>query len=256
MKIFSFKLMDIFLKDIICLLKKKFLSSICCLKNNAVNQLRSTIIFQENNKDNRGNEDNKNNSDVLLKTTIKVTFFLLLLIFILILCFLPVVFSIKEITALPSTPLILPLSGELTVGFRQEYFDEIELVTRKHTGVDIAGRSGDAVMASGNGTVAYTGFSAIGGRTVVIKHNENIRSTYLNILDCFVTKGERVSQGDIIASIGAVDDPSLKESHLHFGIIYMDSYLDPEDVLNIDYTSITRFISLEYISPDINLQTK
>jgi len=89
---------------------------------------------------------------------------------------------------------------------------------------------------------------------VVIKHNENIRSTYLNILDCFVTKGERVSRGDIIASIGAVDDPSLKESHLHFGIIYMDSYLDPEDVLNIDYTSITRFISLEYLSPDTSLQ--
>jgi murein DD-endopeptidase MepM/ murein hydrolase activator NlpD len=167
---------------------------------------------------------------------------------------LPAILNIREAAALPYSPLILPLSGELAIRFRQEYFDESELVTRKHTGVDIAGRSGDLVRASGNGIVAYTGFSATGGRTVVIKHNENIRSTYLNILDCFVTKGERVSQGDIIASIGAADDPSLKESHLHFGIIYMDSYLDPEDVLNIDYTSITRFISLKYISPDISLQ--
>jgi murein DD-endopeptidase MepM/ murein hydrolase activator NlpD len=167
---------------------------------------------------------------------------------------LPAVFNIKEAAALPSSPFISPLSGELAVIFRQEYFDESELVTRKHTGIDIAGRPGDAVRASGNGIVAYTGFSATGGRTVVIKHNENIRSTYLNILNCFVSKGERVSQGEIIANIGADDDPSLKKSHLHFGIIYMDSYLDPEDVLNIDYTSITRFISLKYISPDISLQ--
>jgi hypothetical protein len=195
----------------------------------------------------------KDNS-CLLKIILKIFFFLILLTVTLILCFLPVVFNIREAAAFPSSPLISPLTGELAVKFRQEYFDENELVTRKHTGVDIAGRPGDAVRASGNGIVAYTGFSATGGRTVVIKHNENIRSTYLNILGCFVTKGDRVSQGDIIASIGAVDDPSLKESHLHFGIIYLKSYLDPEDVLNIDYTSITRFISLEYISPDISLQ--
>lgn len=181
---------------------------------------------------------------------LKASFFLIIAASIVIL---PVIFDIREATALPLSPLMLPLSGELAVRFRQEYFDEIKLVTRKHTGVDITGRPGDVVRASGNGVVVYTGFSAIGGRTVVIKHNEKIRSTYLNILDCFVTKGERVSQGDIIANIGAVDDPSLKESHLHFGIIYMDSYLDPEDVLNIDYTSITRFISLEYINPDISL---
>ncbi len=147
-----------------------------------------------------------------------------------------------------------PLSGKFTVKFRQEYFDESEQVIRKHTGVDITGRPGDMVRASGNGVVAYTGFSAIGGRTIVIKHNDKIRSTYLNILDCFVTKGEQLSNGDIIASIGADDDPSLKEPHLHFGIIYMDSYLDPEDIFSIDYTSISRFISLEYINPDASIQ--
>jgi murein DD-endopeptidase MepM/ murein hydrolase activator NlpD len=184
-------------------------------------------------------------------SVLKASFFVVIAIAI---TALPAVFNIREVMALPSSPLILPLSGEVAVKFRQEYFDEVELVTRKHTGVDIAGRSGDVVRASGNGIVAYTGFSATGGRTVVIRHNEKLRSTYLNILDCFVTKGELVSQGDIIANIGAAEDPSLKESHLHFGIIYLDSYLDPEDVLNIDYTSITKFISLEYISPDISLQ--
>jgi len=167
---------------------------------------------------------------------------------------LPVFFEVEAVQALPSSPFISPLDGGFVVKFRQEYFDDNELVTRKHTGVDIAGRPGDKVRASGNGIITYTGFSNIGGRTVVVRHNDKIRSTYLNIFDCFVTEGERVSQGDIIASIGADDDPSFKEPHLHFGIIYMDNYLDPEDILKIDYTSISRFISLEYINPDASLQ--
>lgn len=185
--------------------------------------------------------------------TIWLKTFLFLLLFTAILIS-SVFFNIETVQAFPHSPLMAPLSGEFVVKFRQEYFDEIELLTRKHTGVDIAGSPGDIIRASGNGIVAYTGFSATGGRTVVIKHNDKIRSTYLNILDCFVTRGELVFQGDVIANIGAEDDPSFKEPHLHFGIIYMDSYLDPEDVLNIDYASISRFISLEYISPDISLQ--
>jgi murein DD-endopeptidase MepM/ murein hydrolase activator NlpD len=180
--------------------------------------------------------------------------FLLILICTIVLCFLPIAFNIREVQAQPLSPLIAPLPGEFTVKFRQEYFDEIELVTRKHTGVDIAGEPGDKVGASGNGSVIYTGFSATGGRTVVIRHNDKIRSTYLNILDCFVTRGETVSRGDIIATIGADDDPSLGEAHLHFGIIYMDSYLDPGDVLNIDYSDISKFIYLEYINPSTSTQ--
>jgi hypothetical protein len=244
MKISGFGPKDIFVKDNSCLLKKKFLSCVCCLKNNACSQRSNIVIFYRNNK------------NTLLKIILKVSIFFILITSTLILCFLSDIFNIKEVQAFSSSPLITPLGGEFAVKFRQEYFDENELVKRKHTGVDIAGKAGTEVRASGNGSVTYTGFSATGGRTVVIKHNEKIRSTYLNILDCFVTKGEAVSQGDIIANIGAVDDPSLSEPHLHFGIIYMDSYLDPEDVLNIDYTSITRFISLEYISPDISLRVK
>ncbi len=188
---------------------------------------------------------------ILPKVIVHVLFFLILTAALLVL---PVFFDIEAAQAFSYCPFISPLDGEFIVSFRQEYFDEGELVTRKHTGIDIAGRPGDKVRASGNGSVAYTGFSNIGGRTIVIKHNDKIRSTYLNILDCCVARGERVSQGDVIATIGASDDPSSKEPHLHFGVIYMDSYLDPQELLDIDYSSLSRFISLEYINPDISLE--
>ncbi|HAJ94913.1 MAG TPA: hypothetical protein DCP02_01650 [Actinobacteria bacterium] len=144
-------------------------------------------------------------------------------------------------------PFIYPLQGKILIGFREEYFDNEKSAHYKHTGIDISGNPGEQVLAAGTGTVLYTGFSPIGGRTVVIGHNTMIRTTYLNLQSIYVSKGDSVKQGDIIASIGALDDPSCDEYHLHFGIIYNDAYLDPVQLLNIDYCSISRFLRLEYI---------
>jgi hypothetical protein len=242
MKVFSFGKNYIFLKYKSCPLKTKFSSSICRLKNYAGIKGSITGSFF------------KNSVGALSKIIFMILFFLMFSAFSLILFFLPVVFNIKEAQALPPSPFKLPLSGNFAVKFRQEYFDESEQITRKHTGVDIAGGPGDNIIASGNGIVSYTGFSAIGGMTVVIKHNDKIRTTYLNMLDCCVSKGDLLSQGDILGNIGADDDPSFMGPHLHFGIIYMDSYLDPEDIFNIDYASISRFISLVYIKQDVSMQ--
>ncbi len=151
-------------------------------------------------------------------------------------------------------PFITPLNGEFIVRFRQPYWDEEKEVERRHTGIDISGNTGDRVMASGTGIVSYIGFSPIGGRTLVIRHNEKIRTTYLNLSAIFVSPGSRVRQGDIIASIGADDDPSSTVPHLHFGIIYNGKYLNPDDVLNIDYSSISKFISLKYLESDYMLK--
>ncbi|MBM3706885.1 MAG: M23 family metallopeptidase [Actinobacteria bacterium] len=151
-------------------------------------------------------------------------------------------------------PFIFPLDGEFIVKFRESYWDEACRVERKHTGVDISGENGDKVIASGSGIVSYIGFSPIGGRTIVIKHNEKIRTTYLNLLQIHIPLGTQIKQGDTIAVIGADDDPSSKMPHLHFGIIYDCKYLDPEDVLNIDYSSISKFIYLKYLKPDFKVE--
>ena len=150
-------------------------------------------------------------------------------------------------------PFIFPLCGDVALGFREEYFNDDKQANYRHTGIDIIGSPGDRVSASGNGIVAYTGFSPIGGRTIVIRHNQNIRTTYLNLQNIYVSQGDRVKQGDIIASIGAFDDPSCTESHLHFAIIYINNYLDPLQVLSMDYTSISRFLRLVYVPGDLKI---
>lgn len=150
-------------------------------------------------------------------------------------------------------PFIFPLYGDIVLDFREEYFNSDRQANYKHTGIDIMGNPGDRVLASGNGTIVYTGFSPIGGRTIVIRHNRNIRTTYLNLQNIYVNLGDKVKQGDIIASIGAFDDPSCTDSHLHFAIIYINKYLDPLQVLNMDYTSISRFLRLVYVPGDLKI---
>ncbi len=157
------------------------------------------------------------------------------------------------INAEPSVPFVIPLDGEIIVSFRQEYLYSEKETYLRHTGIDIRGNNGQKVIAAGNGVVSYCGFSPIGGRTIVIRHNKKIRTTYLNLTNIYVTVGSYVNQGDIIASIGAADDPSSPLSHLHFGVIYDGKYLDPAGLFEIDYRSISRFLYIRHLKPDFNL---
>jgi len=152
-------------------------------------------------------------------------------------------------------PFILPLDGETVLEFREDYFYNEKNSSRKHTGIDIKGDFNQNIFSSGDGVVSYIGFSPTGGRTIVVRHNENIRTTYLNLLSIFVSNGDYVNQGEVIGTIGGNDDPSyLDESHLHFGIIYNGLYLDPQDVLNIGYKNITSFVSIKYLKNDFYLE--
>lgn len=149
-------------------------------------------------------------------------------------------------------PFILPLEGEVATGFREEYITPGGS-TRRHTGIDILGDAGSRVFASANGLVSYTGISPTGGLTVVIRHNREIRTTYLNLAASYVSRGDQVSQGDTIGCLGSQDDISNKECHLHFGVIYLDSYLDPVELLELDYSCISRYLRLVYMADDFGV---
>lgn len=90
------------------------------------------------------------------------------------------------------SPFIIPINGEVITGFRQSYLDSDKQRFLKHTGIDIKGKYGQKVAAAGNGIVSYSGFSPTGGRTLVIKHNQKIRTTYLNLMQIYVSTGTYV----------------------------------------------------------------
>jgi len=151
-----------------------------------------------------------------------------------------------------SHPFIYPIEGEVITGFREECPGP-KGIARRHTGIDIQGDPGTKVAAAANGTVSYTGISPTGGLTVVIKHNQRIRTTYLNLAGIYVSRGDKVGQGDHIGILGANDDISSDICHLHFAVIYENSYLDPVQLLEIDYSSISRFLKLLYFKRDFGI---
>jgi lipoprotein NlpD len=71
-------------------------------------------------------------------------------------------------------------------------------------GIEIAGKSGDAVRAAADGVVVYSGNGLVGyGELVIIKHNDSFLSAYGHNSKRLVKEGQRVSMGQQIAEMGS-----------------------------------------------------
>lgn len=93
-----------------------------------------------------------------------------------------------------------------------------------HRGIDLAGSTGQEVLAVDAGTVTHVGRIADRG-TVTVLHRSGVRSTYEPV-EPAVTVGQVVSRGSHLGrleSTGAHCRPSC----LHLGAVRDHTYLDP-----------------------------
>ncbi|MBK1679501.1 peptidoglycan DD-metalloendopeptidase family protein [Rhodocyclus tenuis] len=92
-------------------------------------------------------------------------------------------------------------------------------------GVDIAGKSGEAILAAGDGKVVYSGSGLRGyGKLVIVKHNATYLSAYAHNRNVLVKEGQSVSKGQKIAEMGDSDADQVK---LHFEIRRQGKPVDP-----------------------------
>jgi len=92
-------------------------------------------------------------------------------------------------------------------------------------GVDIAGKTGDPVIAAGDGKVVYSGTGLRGyGKLVIIKHNNTYLSAYAHNQNILVKEGQSVSKGQKIAEMGNTDADQVK---LHFEVRRQGKPVDP-----------------------------
>jgi len=83
-------------------------------------------------------------------------------------------------------------------------------------GIQIAGNVGDPITAAAEGHVVYSGNSLVGyGNLVIVKHNEIYLTAYAHNRRVLVNEGERVTQGQTIAEMGA---SGTDRNKLHFEI--------------------------------------
>ena len=95
-----------------------------------------------------------------------------------------------------------------------------------HLGVDIAAPKGSLVVAAADGVVslAYNGMF-FSGNVMVIDHGLGLGSIYAHLERLLVKEGQRVEQGQPIATVGATG--RVTGPHLHWGIHLFRVGLDP-----------------------------
>lgn len=101
--------------------------------------------------------------------------------------------------------LIWPTQGLISQGFRKY----------QHEGIDIAGASGTPIFAAASGAVVKAGWDNWGlGNAIEIKHLDQSVTVYGHNRRLFVSQGQKVEQGQIIAEMGSTGNSSAP--HLHF----------------------------------------
>jgi lipoprotein NlpD len=117
----------------------------------------------------------------------------------------------REQPLLEAAPLTFawPVKGKVVAGFAEP----------RQKGIDIEGRSGDAVIAAAAGRVTYVGSGIPGlGKLIVIKHDQGYITVYAHNKDILVKEQQSVTRGQKIAELG---------DKLHFQIRKGAAAVDP-----------------------------
>ena len=97
---------------------------------------------------------------------------------------------------------------------------------RMHNGIDLACPAGTPIYATRAGTVTTASYQAGGaGYYVSINHLDGFSSIYMHMTRYVVSKGQQVSAGQLIGYVGSTGIST--GPHLHFGISYAGTYVNP-----------------------------
>lgn len=101
---------------------------------------------------------------------------------------------------------------------------------RNHFGTDIVAAKGSVIVATRNGTVIMSSWSADTGHMIGIQHNNNLVSWYKHNSARLKNLGDRVAAGEAVAVIGNSGEMS-SGPHLHFELWYNGQPVNPQNYI-------------------------
>jgi len=136
---------------------------------------------------------------------------------------------------LTEIPNIWPVQGG--IGHISMYFGQNENpfsagVWYLHNGIDISTfRTGDVILASADGKVIDASYDPSLGNSITIQHSHGFLTRYGHLKSIKVKKGQIVSQGQAIGTLG--NTGITTGPHLHYEVHLGTSVIDPLRFLNI-----------------------
>lgn len=128
-----------------------------------------------------------------------------------------------------------PVIGPISAGFRDARY--VKIFGIPHSAIDIAVPQGTPVGAAADGIVFLVRDGGAKGYTyVLIGHSDGFATVYGHLSDVFVTAGQEVRRGEVIALSGGHPGTHgagrmTTGAHLHFETIQYGEHFDPREVL-------------------------
>ena len=126
---------------------------------------------------------------------------------------------------------IMPVEGRISGKFGgQRIMNNVP--KSPHQGMDIAAKEGTPIKASANGEVvlAYPDLF-YSGNVVVIDHGFGLQTIYAHMKDMNVKVGQKVSQGDIVGTVGMTGRAT--GPHLHWGASLRNVRFNPQSLIDM-----------------------
>ena len=125
--------------------------------------------------------------------------------------------------------LLAPLDfSRISSNFNLRRLHPIYKTTRPHRGTDYAASTGTPVFAAGDGKVQKAGYSKANGNYVFIAHGEAYVTKYLHLHKRKVKQGQRVSQSQIIGTVGSTG--AATGPHLHYEFLVNGVHRNPRTI--------------------------
>ncbi len=129
-----------------------------------------------------------------------------------------------------SLPLGWPTHGSVSSGYGKRK-DPINGKNAFHKGIDLRGKTGDAVQATADGQVLFAGRKTGYGKIVILDHGNGYTSKYAHLHNYHVKKGDFVTRGQIIGLVGNTGRST--GPHLHYEIALNGKTVNPSKLMKV-----------------------
>ena len=117
----------------------------------------------------------------------------------------------------------------ISSNFNPRRLHPIHKTVRPHRGTDYAASRGTPVFASGKGRVITSTYNKASGNYVVIQHSNDITTKYLHLAKRKVKKGQKVTQKQLIGTVGSTGYSTAP--HLHYEFLLNGVHRNPRTIL-------------------------